>query len=60
MLVLTRRIGEQVVISGNIFVSVVAVHGNQVRLSFQAPDAVSIDRREVHERRQSAALEVHP
>jgi len=51
MLVLTRRIGEEIVIGGNICVSVVAVQGNKVRLGIAAPDSVTIDRREVHVRR---------
>ena len=51
MLVLTRRIGEEIVIGGNICVSVVAVQGNKVRLGIAAPDSVTIDRREVHDRR---------
>jgi carbon storage regulator len=51
MLVLTRRIGEQVVIAGNICVNIVAVQGDRVRLGIEAPDSVRVDRREVHERR---------
>jgi carbon storage regulator len=51
MLVLTRRIGEEIVIGGNISVSIVAIQGNKVRLGIAAPDSVTIDRQEVHERR---------
>jgi carbon storage regulator len=55
MLVLTRRIGEEIVIAGNIYINVVTIQGNKVRLSIDAPDSVSIDRREIHERRLAVA-----
>jgi carbon storage regulator len=51
MLVLTRCLGEEIVIGGNIHVQVVGIHGNRIRLGIQAPDAVTVDRREIHERR---------
>jgi carbon storage regulator len=51
MLVLTRRLGEEIVIAGNIRVLIAAIQGNRVRLAIRAPDAVSIDRLEIHERR---------
>jgi carbon storage regulator len=51
MLVLTRRIGEEIVIGGNIRVQVVAVEGNKVRLGITAPRDVAVDRQEVHARR---------
>ena len=47
MLVLTRKIGQQVVVDGNIEVSVVEIKGNKVRLAFQAPEAVHIRRKEI-------------
>ena len=51
MLVLSRKIGEEIVIGGNISVSIEAIQGNKVRLGITAPDSVTVDRREVHERR---------
>ena len=51
MLVLTRRIGEEIVIGGNIRVQVVSVEGNKVRLGITAPRDISVDREEVHARR---------
>ncbi|HYV37097.1 MAG TPA: carbon storage regulator CsrA [Gemmataceae bacterium] len=51
MLVLTRRCGEEIVIGGNIHITVVAIQGNKVRLGITAPRSVSVDRQEVHERR---------
>jgi carbon storage regulator len=47
MLVLSRKVGEQVVIGENIRVTVVAVRGHQVRLGFVAPDDVAIRREEI-------------
>jgi carbon storage regulator len=51
MLVLTRRVGEEIVINGNIRVIVTSVKGDQVRLGIIAPASVPVDRKEVHERR---------
>ena len=51
MLVLTRRIGEQIVIDKNIRITVVAVQGNKVRLGIAAPPDVLVDRQEVSQRR---------
>jgi carbon storage regulator len=52
MLVLTRRVGEEIVIARNIRVTVVAVKGNKVRLGVDAPKSICVDRQEIHERRQ--------
>jgi carbon storage regulator len=51
MLVLTRHGGEQIVIAGDIVVTVVAIEGNKVRLGIEAPKSVRVDRKEVHSRR---------
>jgi len=51
MLVLTRKIGEKVVINGCITVTIVAVDRSKVRIGIAAPPEVSIDREEVHRRR---------
>jgi carbon storage regulator len=50
MLVLSRRVGETIVINDDIRVTVVAVQGAQVRLGVVAPRSVQVDRMEVHER----------
>lgn len=47
MLVLTRRLGEEIVIGEGIRLTVVAIHGNKVRLGFAAPENVSILREEL-------------
>lgn len=51
MLVLTRRVGEEIVIDGNIRVIVVAAKGDKIRLGIEAPPAVTVDRKEIHDRR---------
>jgi carbon storage regulator len=51
MLVLSRHVGETVVIDGDIRVTVVSIQGDKVRLGFTAPASVTIDREEVHRRR---------
>jgi len=55
MLVLARRIGEEIIIAGNIRVSIVAVQGDRVRLGITAPQDVTVDRTEVHDRRRRMA-----
>src|SRR5262245_43314480 len=51
MLVLTRRIGEEIVIDGNIRIKILVSKGDRVRLGITAPDTVRVDREEVHARR---------
>lgn len=47
MLILTRRIGETVVIGDEVTVTVLRVKGNQVRLGVNAPKSVSVQREEI-------------
>jgi carbon storage regulator len=56
MLVLTRRVGEEIVIDGNIHVTVLAIHGNKIRVGVTAPPSVPVDRLEVHEKRNEFAV----
>lgn len=51
MLVLSRKLGETIVVDGSIRITVVAVNGERVRLGIAAPPDVRIDREEVHARR---------
>jgi carbon storage regulator len=51
MLILTRRIGETVVIGEEIDVTVLGVKGSQVRLGVKAPMDVSVHREEIFQRR---------
>ncbi len=50
MLVLSRRIGERIVIGNDIVISVLEVRGNRVRLGITAPKKVSIQREELHDK----------
>lgn len=61
MLVLTRRPGEQIVIDGNIRLTVVSVKGDRIRIGIEAPPSVVVDRQEIHERRKHTPDQVpHP
>jgi len=52
MLVLSRRLGEQIIIGGEIRITVVAVQGNKVRIGITAPPSVRVDREEISQRLQ--------
>jgi len=52
MLVLTRRIGEKILIAGDICVTILNVQGAKVRIGIDAPEDVCVDREEVHQRRE--------
>lgn len=47
MLVLTRGVGEEIVIAGDIRVTVVAVNGQRARLGITAPPSVAVARKEL-------------
>jgi carbon storage regulator len=50
MLVLSRRLGEEIVIDGGIRITVVDLKGGQVRLGITAPKSVSVLRQEIRDR----------
>ena len=52
MLILTRRVGETLVIGDDVSVTVLGVKGNQVRLGVDAPRDVSVHREEIYNRIQ--------
>lgn len=50
MLILTRNIGEAIVIEDDITISILGIKGNQVRLGIDAPDEVIVNREEIQQR----------
>ena len=50
MLILTRRVGETLMIGDEVTVTVLGVKGNQVRLGVNAPRTVAVHREEIYER----------
>jgi carbon storage regulator len=50
MLILTRRVGETVMIGNDVTVTVLGVKGNQVRVGVNAPKEVAVHREEIYER----------
>ncbi len=55
MLVLSRRVGEELVIAGTIRVTIIAATGDRVRIGIAAPPSIAVDRKEVHDRRAKRA-----
>ena len=53
MLILTRRVGESLMIGDNVTVTILGVKGNQVRVGVNAPKEVSVHREEIYERIQA-------
>lgn len=50
MLILTRRVGETVMIGDDVTITVLGVKGNQVRVGINAPKSVAVHREEIYER----------
>ena len=55
MLVLSRRLGEEIVIDGTIRVKIVSIQGNRVKLGVVAPEQVTVHREEIHRNRMEFA-----
>ena len=61
MLILTRRVGETVMIGGDVTVTVLGVKGNQVRVGVNAPRDVAVHREEIFERiKREEQAATHP
>jgi len=50
MLILTRRLGEKLIIGDDIVITILDVNGNQVRLGINAPKNIAVNRQEIYER----------
>jgi carbon storage regulator len=53
MLILTRRVGESLIIGDDVVINVLGVKGNQVRIGVDAPKNVSVHREEIYDRIQA-------
>ncbi len=50
MLILTRKIGETLVVGDNVKIKVLGVKGNQVRIGIEAPEEVKVHRKEIFDK----------
>jgi carbon storage regulator len=60
MLVLSRKIGEEIVIGDNIRITIVEIRGGKVRIGIAAPAYVTVDRQEIHQKRLHTLKEWGP
>jgi carbon storage regulator len=64
MLILTRKVGEAIVIGDNVTVKLLEMKGGQVKLGVDAPDNITINREEVYlrilEENKKAAVQAEP
>jgi carbon storage regulator len=57
MLILTRRIGEKLIVGGNVTVTVLSIKGNQIRLGIDAPREIKVHREEIYQKIQAEQAE---
>lgn len=61
MLILTRRIGETVMVGDDVSITVLGVKGNQVRVGISAPKSIAVHREEIYRRiKNEGASRVEP
>ncbi len=60
MLILTRRVGESLMVGDDITITVLGVKGNQVRIGVSAPKDVAVHREEIYNRIQEGDVEAAP
>jgi carbon storage regulator len=57
MLILSRKVGEQIIINDEIRVSVVRVQGNRCQIGIEAPAHIRIERQEIRDARETPAVD---
>ena len=50
MLILTRRVGEKLIINDNVIITIMGAKGNQIRIGIEAPRDVQVHREEIYKR----------
>tara|TARA_B100000768_G_C10939780_1_gene233160 strand:+ start:238 stop:426 length:189 start_codon:yes stop_codon:yes gene_type:complete len=57
MLILTRRVGESLIIDDDIVINILGVKGNQIRIGVNAPKEISVHREEIYNRIQAEKVD---